>query len=157
MLLLHVYHPERRAEDQKATWAALWAIEQYAAFPVVHWPTTGPDGYWQALEAVWGYAGPVVVLEQDIVPSIWHIDQLLRCGEEYCAWDFRLAHGVLWYTLEGGHGFGLAKFSVGRRGNIVPRPQVPHVPWPDTVPALHERLAPVHVHTPPIEHHHGDA
>jgi hypothetical protein len=155
LLLLHVYHPDKRPEDQQRTWAALEGFERSQVFPVLHYATTGPDGYWKALEACWKVTGPLVVLEQDIVPRVDQVDELLCCDEPYCAFDFRLAHGVPWSQVKGGHGFGLAKFSVAARSSIVATPQVPHAPWPDTVPLLHERLAPVHVHGPLIEHHHG--
>jgi hypothetical protein len=155
LLLLHVYHPDKRREDQEATWAALSALEATQEFGIVHFATTGPDGYWKALETCWGVPGNLVVLEQDIVPTIDHIDELQVCARPYCAFDFRLAHGVPWSQVKGGHGFGLAKFSATARRSIVARPQVPHAPWPDTVPLLHERLAPVHIHGPLIEHHHG--
>jgi hypothetical protein len=153
--LLHVFHPDKRREDQEGTWDFLRAYANVVGGPVIHWPTTGEDGYWKALEAVWDWHGPLLVLEQDIVPTWAHLNELLGCPEEYCAWDFRLANGVPWSEVPGGHGFGFAKFSSGRRGNIVPRPQVPHVPWPDTVPTLHLRLGTCHVHQPCIEHHHG--
>lgn len=157
MILLHVYHPNKRREDQEATWAFCTEFERHEGTVVVHYPTKGPDGYWQALELVWGYDGHVVVLEQDIVPTWRHIVDLLACPPGYCSWDFKLAHGVPWSKVPGGHGFGLAKFSAGLRSSILPRPQVPHLPWPDTVPALHERLGDCHVHRPLIEHHHvGD-
>jgi len=155
MLLLHVFHPDKRTDDQLGTWAFCQAVETFADWIFVHYPTTGEDGYWRALELVWGHNGPVVVLEQDIVPTVDHINRLLYCQRPYCAYDFRLAHGVPWSEVTGGHGFGLAKFSEAARSSIAARPQVPHTPWPDTVPTVHLRLAPVHVHQPVVEHHHG--
>lgn len=155
MLILHVYHPDKRRDDQVATWAALWVLAVDPLVPIVHYKTTGADGYWKALEAVWHHSGDIVVLEQDIVPRPHHVAELAECDHGYCAWDFNLAHGIPWSEVDGGHGFGLAKFSRYARFAIEARPQVPHVAWPDTVPALHERLAPVHIHRPLIEHHHG--
>jgi hypothetical protein len=155
MLLLHVYHPDKRAEDQVFTWAATHDLERTSALVVVHYPTLGEDGYWRALELVWGHPGAIIVLEQDIVPKLAHIVELARCPQHYCAYDFRLANGVPWSTLPDGHGFGLTKIDQVARDGILAQPPVPHVAWPDTVPTMHERLRPVHVHGPRIEHHHG--
>jgi hypothetical protein len=121
---------------------------------VVHYTTLGEDGYWRALEAVWDHDGAVVVIEGDIVATAGDIADLTGCPEPYCARDFALAHGVPWSEVPGGHGFGLCKFTRAARDAITAWPAVPHVAWPDTVPALHERLGPVHVHRPLIEHHH---
>lgn len=155
MLVLHVYHPAKRLDDQAATWAFLSAVQADLGVPVVHYPTEGADGYWRALELVWAYPGDIVTVEQDIVPTVDQIAELGDCPQGYCAFDFRLANGVPWSDLADGHGFGLAKFSEARRAAIVARPAVPHVPWPDTVPFVHETLKPVHVHRPAVEHHHG--
>jgi hypothetical protein len=154
-VLLHVYHPDKRPEDQTGTWRALATINWPVCMTIEHYETVTDYSYADALMSVWEYPGDVLVLEQDIVPTWDHVDELLHCTRPYCAWDFRLAHGILWSEVPGGHGFGLAKFSEEARHSIIARPKVQRLSWPDTVPALHERLAPVHVHQPCIEHHHG--
>lgn len=154
-IFLHPYAPSVRPDDQVLTWDWLRAMGPEMPGPVLHWATTTSDGYWRALESVWDWNGPLVVLEHDIVPCWSYLTSLLGCPEEYCAYDYRLANGQPWSELKGGHGFGFAKLGPGRRGNIVPRPQVPHLPFPDVVAELHHRLGAVHIHYPRIEHHHG--
>jgi len=156
MLLLHVYHPAKRPNDQEETWRACELLQRGVSITTVHCPTIGRDGYWKALEMAWDIPDVLVVLEQDIVPTWEQVREVVDCAEGYCAFDFELAHGVPWSEVPGGHGFGLAKFDYGYRHLIKERPRVPHVAWPDTVPVLHERLGEVHVHRPCIKHNHHE-
>lgn len=155
MLLLHVYDPTDRPADQVWTWEALARLEVPWGTDTWHLRTPGQLGYAKALAAAWGEGGDLVVVEQDIVPRTDEIAELVACHRPFCAFDYRLSHGVLWSKCPGAVGFGLSRITKVARNSVAADPPVPQVAHRDVCGMLADRLPPVHVHQPPVEHHHG--
>jgi hypothetical protein len=154
MLLLHTWTPGHRPADQVATWDAVQALEDRTDLVVLHRPTFAETSYAEAWRDVWDAPGIVLGVEQDIVPTPWHVAELVACPGGYCAWDYRLANGQLWSEVPEGRGFGLVKFTRAARMSVLERPMVPLVPWRDVASVISSRVGPPHVHQPPVRHNH---
>lgn len=155
--LLHLYCPGSRPADQTATWEALATCEWPRGLSIVHCPGPEPLDNARWVEMHWDLDGDLITLEQDILVTPWHINDLRHCGSDFCAFDFTLAHGVPWTEVPGGTGIGLAKMSRAARAAVVPVPACPQVPWHDLADELFSRMPPVHVHRPLIGHNHRAA
>lgn len=181
-ILLHCYTPGNREKDQERTWEALQAIaESDLDVTVVDAPTDGFTGYVDQVSRVWDYPGDMIILEQDLVPAVGDIRNLLDCSHSLCAFGYFLdpfstglpapviAHrkidikeGIVKWITENEHfsdyvGFGLTKIGLEARLKAT----VP--PWDkldyrslDTFLSAHLRMFndPWHIHYPCIEHNH---
>lgn len=152
--LLHLYCPGLRPADQTPTWEALADLRRLNGVNVVD--CAGPDALdnARALQANWWLPDDLLTLEQDIVPTVAQVRELVGCREPVCAFDFRLSHGVPWSEVPGGTGIGLWKASERARRWVTSTPQVPQVPWHDLAGELWERVGPAHVHRPLVAHNH---
>lgn len=156
-LVLHVYDPFDRPEDQVLTWEALARMTNLPYARLAHQRTLTPVGYARALQGHWHYGEALVIVEQDIVPRLGQVEELLACEHKFCAFDYNLSHGVPWSECPGAIGLGLSKISKAARLAVTATPAVPQHAHRDMPGLLAERLPPVHVHRPLIEHHHGAA
>lgn len=152
--LLHVYDPKCRPADQVQTWEALGTLQVADLVDVVHAATIGPTSYAAALQDHWEVPGDLLVCEQDIVPRVWHLIELLDCPEDFCTWDYMLANGVAWSSKPEWFGAGLVKYGPSARAYVVERPQVPQMTWKGMPARLRWRLPPFHVHRPLVLHNH---
>lgn len=156
-ILLHLYCPGKRPADQVGTWEALAVAPWPGDLRIVHCPGPDPLDNARWLSTYWETPGDLLTLEQDIVPTPWHIKDLVQCPRRFCAFDFVLGHGVAWTQVPGGTGIGLAKLSATARREVPSTPAVPQVPWHDLADELFKRMPAVHVHRPLIAHNHRDA
>lgn len=152
--LLHLYCPGLRPADQTPTWEALTILDGLVDLHIMHCPGPDPLDNARALQRRWRGADDLLVCEQDIVPRVGHIRDLVECREPVCAFDFKLSHGVPWSEVPGGTGIGLWKASAEARKAVTATPAVPQVPWHDLAAELWKRVGPAHVHRPLITHNH---
>jgi hypothetical protein len=155
-VLLHLYCPGKRPADQCETWEALAFMGHLSWLEVRHRPGPGAVDNARHLNMYWDGPGDLLTVEQDIVPTLGLVEELVYCPEPFCAFDFLLGCGVPWSQVPGGTGIGLAKISERARKAVTATPPVPQVPWHDLAAALWERLGPAHVHRPLVKHNHRD-
>jgi hypothetical protein len=94
MLILHGYallgqeqaKSGRTEEQQAETWEALRAIRQ--KFSVVDKALEGPEGYDDFLLEYWG-KDDLIIVEQDIVPSLAQVESMIHCSEPWCAYRYQ--------------------------------------------------------------------
>jgi predicted O-methyltransferase YrrM len=68
-------------------------------------PLKGDTAYYDLISERWRSAHSFITIEQDIVPTPSQLDELIACGEEWCAFEYEYPPFGLYA------GMGLAKFS----------------------------------------------
>jgi hypothetical protein len=98
-----------RFNEQLETWQALEEIRN--SFPVVDAFLVDEQDYDKALEGVWG-KGDLIVVEQDIVPTVEMIAGLFGCDKPWCIYEYEIRYmddkNPPFYPQTG---LGLTKFS----------------------------------------------
>lgn len=154
MLVLHVYEPKDRPEDQIETWEALARLTALNCYSVQHERTEGEYGYAEVLARYWSWPSSLLIWEQDIVAVYHQVVELEACLEPFCAFDYYLASGTLWSKVPNAVGWGLSRLSPEARASVKESPPVPHHRFVGMPARLKDRLPPVHVHRPPVKHNH---
>ena len=85
--ILHPYS-NNREENQRRTWDFLSRLDKERPYKIVHKLVTGKYGYDNFLAEYWGKSD-ILVIEQDIVPTISQVDEIINCKEEWCAFKYR--------------------------------------------------------------------
>ena len=94
MIILHPFNPLVRPYDQLDTWGVLGGIrEEYGEIVVEH-PCYGPYDYGGALynwiiSAV-ALKTPLIIIEQDIVPTLSQVAQIINCPYSFCTFDYKI-------------------------------------------------------------------
>ncbi len=88
VIVLHSFS-RFRINDQLETWQALESVRE--GFAVVDAFLVGEQDYDKALKDVWG-KGDLVVVEQDIVPTLEMIASLFGCGEDWCIYEYEIRY-----------------------------------------------------------------
>ncbi|OWP57200.1 MAG: hypothetical protein B2I17_02165 [Thermoplasmatales archaeon B_DKE] len=83
--ILHVYS-DIRNEEQKETWEAFEQID--SVYSVEHVHALGVNDYADTIRDYWGLGHDLVIIEQDIVASPWHIRNLISCHENLCCFPY---------------------------------------------------------------------
>jgi hypothetical protein len=84
MLVLHPYSSARQ-EDQLETWEFLNLIR--GRFTVIDAECVGIYGYNTFLSTFWGQED-LIIVEQDIVPTLLDLDEIIACPEPYCVFPY---------------------------------------------------------------------
>jgi hypothetical protein len=95
-MILHCYSEKNRGQQQE-TWDAIAAIET-AGYTVKDELTTTRDdsAYWKVLLRNWG-KGVLILIEQDIVPTVSMIEGLAHCYQPVCTYPYKIQdHYSLW-------------------------------------------------------------
>jgi hypothetical protein len=88
MVILHSFS-RFRINDQLETWQALELIRHN--FSVVDAFCVDDYDYDKALKGVWG-KGDLIVLEQDVVPTLEMIQNLLGCDKPWCIFEYEIRY-----------------------------------------------------------------
>jgi len=109
MIILHTFS-RMRLREQQETWKALSKIRAQNRVIDIH--VDGESGYDDALRRVWGKED-LIIVEQDIIPSVSMIRALESCVCDWCAYRYLIHYlnthdPAYWVT----HGLGLTKFSL---------------------------------------------
>lgn len=153
-VVLHPYRKGYRPADQAATWEGLAEVERDLGVQVCHVEMKGETSYANAINALWGLGKDVVIVEHDIVPKTCHLTELELCPEPYCAFDYIGVEAKLWSRFGWGAGIGLSRVRAAAQDAIVRRPRLMQVAWADVAYQMSLVLPDVHVHWPPVDHHH---
>lgn len=154
MIVLHPYAPDARPADQLPTWEALGNLDMTGITEVRHVRCTGQFDYARALAQVYEDGDAAIIVEHDITWTHEQWGDIRWCRKPFCAFDYEVGPCRLWSDIPGGLGLGLAKVRVDGWEHITQTPAVPIVPWSQVAGALVDRLPPVHLHRPPVWHHH---
>src|ERR1035437_10066176 len=89
MMILHCYSEKNWAQQQE-TWDAVAAIEA-AGYTVTDELTITRDdaSYWRVLLRAWG-KGRLIHFQQDIVPTVAQIQELINCNYNACCYPHKL-------------------------------------------------------------------
>lgn len=82
-LVLHPFVPDHRAGDQVSTWRLLHALPT-DRYEVVHWPCDNFLRYHDLIRRYWESDADLILIEQDVVPTIDQLAELLACPEPVC-------------------------------------------------------------------------
>jgi hypothetical protein len=116
-VILHPYSSARE-EEQTETWKALELLR--TKFEVIDKLLSNPDSYDDFILEYWGKAS-LVIVEQDIVPSLEQVCELTDCPGIWCCFKYQVRYleeknQPYWITT----GFGLTKLDVRIQQVAVP-------------------------------------
>ena len=154
-MVFHPFAPTVRPSDQVGTWTFLRRFESIGRVPVAHLPCLEPCDYAHWLDRWWSFAGDLVIVEHDVVPSLDALDGFVGCPQAFCAADYRLSSGELWSKVTDHDCLGLSCLKGSLRESVKARPAVPKVPYGDLAYELGRRLGVrAHLH-PQVTHNHS--
>ncbi|MCL4499976.1 MAG: hypothetical protein M1335_07035 [Chloroflexi bacterium] len=87
-MILHCYTPNIRENDQAHCWRALAQLSRYT---VTHVEMTDVFSYSLAVQKAWDVDGDLLIVEQDMAPTVTMIDTLFDCREHACSQAYWLA------------------------------------------------------------------
>lgn len=178
MIILHPFNPLVRPYDQLDTWGFLGEIRREYGEIVVEHPCYGPYDYGIALRG-WIISAvalktPLIIIEQDIVPTLSQVDQINNCPQPFCVFDYKIPTdkgGQKWSTilersLKSGdphYALGFSKLFlesrvIERRENKFKLDVLAKTSWENVAYVLseimHELGYDAHIHTDPVVHNH---
>lgn len=83
--ILHVYSDSRK-DEQKETWKAFERIDPL--FKVEHVHALHISDYADTIRDNWGLGHDLVIIEQDIVASPYHVKELISCKSQLCCFPY---------------------------------------------------------------------
>lgn len=116
MKVIHPYS-DARLEEQKETLKVISTLNNVSDIKVIDFKCINHNDYEEFLKSV-GEQDTLIILEQDIVPTIDMLIELQNCPYDWCAYEYSSDNSGS-YSIT--HGFGLTKFSLNAQKRASPK------------------------------------